>query len=142
MNNKELDVAVYATGLLLAISVLLPITSLPIVGDVSYFRIAENEAYIVIGCCLVTPVLLLLDKSKLMILPPLGVWVTLLYPAIEEMLKGDKGLFAQVTGQSQRILREFASDLFLNVTEFSWGGYVFLAALAGFTITCVIRTFR
>jgi hypothetical protein len=30
----------------------------------------------------------------------------------------------------------------MNVTEFSWGGYVFLTALVGFTITCALRAFR
>ena len=142
MNNKQLDVWVYLTGILVAFSVLLPITSLPILGEVSYHLIAEREANIVIAFCLVTPIFLLLGKSKLVILPLAGVWITLLFPTIEQLLKSEEGFFSQATEQANRIMQEFAADLFMNVTEFSWGGYVFLAALAGFTITCTMKAFR
>ena len=142
MNNRQLDVSVYLTGLLVAFSILLPIASLPLLGEVSYYQVAEREARIVIALCLVTPILLFLDRSKLVFLPVTGIWLTLLFPAIEQLLKRDDGFFAQATGQANRIMQEFAADLFMNVTEFSWGGYVFLAALAGFTITSLMRTFR
>ena len=142
MNNKELDVWVYLTGILVAFSVLLPITSLPVMGEVSYLQVAEREANIIIAFCLVNPLFLLLGKSRLVILPLTGVWVALLFPAIKQLLKRDEGVFSQATGQVNRITQEFAADLFMNVTEFSWGGYVFLVALVGFTITCVLRAFR
>lgn len=142
MNNKQLDVGIYLTGLLVAFSVLLPLTSLPVLGEVSYYLIAEREAHIVIALCLTTPILLLLGNTRMVILPPIGVWVTLLFPAIEQLLKKDQGFFTQATGQANRIMQEFAADLFMNVAEFSWGGYVFLTALAGFTISCMMRTFR
>ncbi|HIE86599.1 MAG: hypothetical protein ABGY43_01670 [bacterium] len=142
MNNKQLDVWVYLTGILVAFSVLLPITSLPVLGEVSYHQVAEREANIVIAFCLVNPILLLLGKSRLVILPLTGVWATLLFPAIKQLLKSDEGFFSQATGQANRITQEFAADLFMNVIEFSWGGYVFLAALVGFTITCALRAFR
>ena len=142
MNNKKLDVWVYLTGILVAFSVLLPITSLPVMGEVSYLQVAEREANIIIAFCLVNPLFLLLGKSRLVILPLTGVWVALLFPAIKQLLKRDEGGFSQATGQVNRITQEFAADLFMNVTEFSWGGYVFLVALVGFTITCVLRAFR
>jgi hypothetical protein len=142
MNNKKLDVWVYLTGILVAFSVLLPITSLPVMGEVSYLQVAEREANIIIAFCLVNPLFLLLGKSRLVILPLTGVWVALLFPAIKQLLKRDEGVFSQATGQVNRITQEFAADLFMNVTEFSWGGYVFLVALVGFTITCVLRAFR
>jgi hypothetical protein len=63
-------------------------------------------------------------------------------PRIKQLLKSDEGFFSQATGQANRIMQEFSADLFMNVTEFSWGGYVFLAALASFTITCTLRAFR
>ena len=142
MNNKKLDVWVYLTGILVAFSVLLPITSLPVMGEVSYLQVAEREANIIIAFCLVNPLFLLIGKSRLVILPLTGVWVALLFPAIKQLLKRDEGVFSQATGQVNRITQEFAADLFMNVTEFSWGGYVFLVALVGFTITCVLRAFR
>jgi len=142
MNHKQLNVWVYLTGILVAFSVLLPIASLPVLGEMSYHQVAEREANIVIAFCLVNPILLLVGKSRLVILPLTGVWITLLFPAIKQLLKSDEGFFSQATGQANRITQEFAADLFMNVTEFSWGGYVFLAALAGFTITCALRAFR
>lgn len=142
MNNQQLDVWVYVSGIMVAFSVLLPIASLPVLGEVSYHLIAEFEANIVIACCLIVPIFLLLGKSRLVILPLIGVWATLLFPAIQQLLKSDEGFFSQATGQANRITQEFAADLFMNVTEFSWGGYVFLAALAGFTIVCTLRVFR
>jgi hypothetical protein len=142
MNNKQLDVWVYLTGILVAFSVLLPLASLPVIGEVSYHLIAEREANIVIAFCLLTPILLLLGKSRLVILPLICVWITLLFPAIKQFIKIDEGFFSQATGQANRIMQEFSADLFMNVTELSWGGYVFLTALVGFTITCVLRAFR
>ena len=139
MNNKQLDVWVYLTGILVAFSVWLPLASLPVIGEVSYHLIAEREANIVIAFCLFTPVLLLLGKSRLVILPLTCMWVTLIFPAIKQFIKSDEGFLSQATGQANRIMQEFSADLFMHVTEFSWGGYVFLAALVGFTITCVLR---
>ena len=142
MNNKQLDVWVYLTGILVAFSVWLPLASLPVIGEVSYHLIAEREANIVIAFCLLTPVLLLLGKSRLVILPLTCMWITLIFPAIKQFIKSDEGFLSQTTGQANRIMQEFSADLFMNVAEFSWGGYVFLAALVGFTITCVLRAFR
>ena len=142
MNNKQLDVWVYLTGILVAFSVWLPLASLPVIGEVSYHLIAEREANIVIAFCLFTPVLLLLGKSRLVILPLTCIWVTLIFPAIKQFIKSDEGFLSKATGQANRIMQEFSADLFMDVAEFSWGGYVFLAALVGFTITCVLRAFR
>jgi hypothetical protein len=142
MNNKQLDVWVYLTGILVAFSVWLPLASLPVIGEVSYHLIAKREANIVIAFCLFTPVLLLLGKSRLVILPLTCMWITLIFPAIKQFIKSDEGFLSQATGQANRIMQEFSADLFINVAEFSWGGYVFLAALVGFTITCVLRAFR
>lgn len=142
MNNKQLDVWVYLTGILVAFSVWLPLASLPVIGEVSYHLIAEREANIVIAFCLLTPLFLLLGKSRLVILPLTCMWIALLFPTIEQFIKSDEGFLSQATGQANRIMQEFSADLFMNVAEFSWGGYVFLAALVGFTITCVLRAFR
>ena len=87
MNSKQLDIGVYISALLVAVSVALPITTLPVIGEVSYYTIAKNESYIIVALCLITPALIFMDKSKLVILPPIGVWLTLLFPAVEQMLK-------------------------------------------------------
>ena len=95
MNNKQLDVWVYLTGILVAFSVWLPLASLPVIGEVSYHLIAEREANIVIAFCLLTPVLLLLGKSRLVILPLTCMWITLIFPAIKQFIKSDEGFLSQ-----------------------------------------------
>ncbi len=39
-------------------------------------------------------------------------------------------------------MQDFAADLFLNVAEFSWGGFVLLVGLLAFTVTCILRSFK
>ncbi len=40
---KIINIAIYVTAALLAVSVFLPITSLPVIGDVSYNRVADID---------------------------------------------------------------------------------------------------
>jgi len=143
MNAKNLGIGVYVTAVLLAISVFLPLTSLPLIGDVSYNRVADIESYIVIAFCASAAGLLIIGQAKFTFVSAIGVWVTLLFPAIQGAFRSeDSGFLSKVTDKASSALSEFAADLFLNVTDFSWGGYIFLLALLGFTVTCVLRSFK
>jgi hypothetical protein len=140
MKKLHLDIAIYISASLLAVGVFLPITSLSVIGDVTYNRIAEFESYIVVACAIATCVLLGIDKVKLIIIPVIGIWVTLLFPAIQNALKSDEGGFLSKTvNKASGAMQDFAADLFLNVTDFSWGGFVFLLALIVLTISAVLR---
>lgn len=141
--NNKIDLAVYVTALALAVSVFLPLTHIPIVGDVSYHRVAEVEAYIVVFFCVSSIGLLVAGMPKLTVLAPIGVWITLFFPAIRNAMDTDDGgLFADVTDRATGIMQEFAADLFLNVAEFGWGGYVYLIALITFTAACSLRLIK
>jgi hypothetical protein len=142
MSNKNLEVALYVSAVLLAIGVFLPLTKLPVYGEVSYNRIADIESYLVIVCALAGPLLLFMNKAKLLILAPLGVWLTLLFPAIKSMFKSDSGgggFLSKIGDQASSVMTDFASHLFQNVLDFSWGGFVFLLALVVFTVSGVMR---
>ena len=79
-------------------------------------------------------------KTKQLIFSPVGVWAVLLFPAIKNLFKSEETSFpGKATDKGKAVFQDFAGDLFLNVAEFSWGGYVFLLALLGFTVSCVLR---
>ena len=143
MTNKLVDLSVYLSGIILAASVFFPLTRLPIVGEVSYHRIADVEAYLVVLLSLTATAFVLMGKARLTIVSAIGVWLTFLFPVIEDAVRrGDSGLLSQVTDGATRVMRDFAADIFLNVTEFSWGGYVLVVALAVFSVACSVKTIR
>ena len=143
MSDKNLNIALYVFAVLLGVSVFLPLTSLPIVGDVSYNRIADIESYIVVALCIAAIGLVFTNMKKFIIFPAIGVWVTLLFPAIKGMFESDDGGFlSKATDKASGVMQDFAADLFMNVTDFSWGGFVFLLALLGFTVVSVLRSIK
>lgn len=143
MSRKTISLTVYITAILLAASVFLPLTRVAIIGDVSYHRIAETEACLVVLLSLSAPALILLEKSRLTLVSVLGVWLVLLFPAIKHRFRPDDGnILSQVSERAAGVMQEFAADLFLNVAEYSWGGYVFLLGLAGFTATGIIKSVK
>ena len=143
MSSKQLNLAVYITAVLLGISLFLPLSSPPVIGDVSYNQMADIESYIVLAFCVAAVGLLLAEREKLVIIAATGVWVTFLFPAIRNRLQPqDDGFLSRAATHAGGKLQEFARDLFLHIADFSWGGYVLLAALTGFTIACLLRTFR
>lgn len=143
MSSKTIDIIVYVSAAALAASVFLPLTHIPIVGEVSYHRVAEIEAYIVVSCCIVAMGLLIAGMRRLSFLAPIGVWITLFFPAVRNAMSSDDGgLFSDVKDKATGIMQEFAADLFLNVTEFGWGGFVFLIALIVFTLVSVLRSIK
>ena len=142
MNDKSLNIFIYLSSLSLAFSLSLPLTSLPLLGEVSYHLTAGQEAKFILIFCLSTPVFLFFEKSWLIILPLAGVWLTLLFPAATQLFRSDHGFFLQATEQADRITQEFSTDLFMSVADFSWGGYVFLVSLAVFSITAVMKVFK
>ncbi len=142
MIKKYVDMAIFISGAALAAAVFFPLTTLPVFGDVTYYRIAEIESYAVVTFALSALLLLALKKPRLTIVPAAGVWIALLSPTIQRSFDaGNDGVLAKIGRSAANAMREFAADLFVNVADFSWGGFVFLAALAAFTVSCTIRSF-
>ena len=83
MDNKKLELGVYISAVLLAAGVFLPLTELPVYGNVTYNKIAPVESYLVILFAVVGVTLLFLGRNKELKFTPLGIWLTLLFPAIK-----------------------------------------------------------
>lgn len=132
----------YIGTLLLSVGVFLPLTRFAILGDVSYFDITQFEAYLVIAFAVSAPVLLMLKLSPLLWLPAVGVWVTLFLPWVKEFLNSsDDTLVGQLSNKAVSLKNDFAAELFLNVTDYVWGGYIFLVGLFLFTVTALLLSF-
>ncbi len=143
MQNPILTLIIILSASAIAVGVFLPLTELPVYGEVNYNSIAEIESYIVILCALSAPVFIFMGMKRLSIFSAVGVWATLLFPTIEHMWHKEQGtmvekMMAEATGP----MAEFAVDFFVNITEFSWGGYVFLVACVIFTLSCLKITFK
>ncbi len=140
----DLNMAVYVSAVMLAFGVFLPLTNIPIYGDVSYHRIAKIEAYLVVMFALAAPVMLFLKQTKQMFFAPIGVWVVLLFPALKSVLtpKGSKGMFSGITDGASSVMGEFAARLFLNIANFEWGGLIFIVGLLVFTVACVLKALK
>jgi hypothetical protein len=133
----------YVSAVMLAVGVFLPITSMAVVGDVSYNRIAEIESYIVILLAISGPAFLFIKQHKFILASVIGVWVTLLFPALEGLFqKTDTSLMGKISSKASGAMQEFASELFLNVFQFSWGGYIFLIGLLLFTAVGILRSMK
>lgn len=136
MNKKNLEIAVYVSAIMVAVGVFLPLASLPVVGDISYNRVADIESYIVIAFALSAPVLVFLAKHKLAICSAVGVWLTLLFPALKNLGQSEEksSAFGNMMKKAASPVQDFAADLFMNITDFSWGGFVFLIGLLVLTV--------
>jgi len=143
VSKKKIEFIIYISAILLAVGVFLPLTTLPIYGDVTYNRISEVESYLVILFAVSAPVFLITGKYKLIKLSPVAVWITLLFPAIKELFKSsDSGFFGKLSDRATSAMSDFATDLFLNIADFSWGGYIFLLGLLVFTASCMLRPLK
>lgn len=138
--KKHLKTVITASAVLLSISVFLPLTRFAIVGDVSYNRIANIESYLVILFALSAPAFLYLKQARLLSISLAGVWLTLLFPALKGLFKStDNSLVGQLSAKANQAMQDFAAELFFNVFEFSWGGYIFVVALLCFTAANLIK---
>ena len=143
MTKKNLELAVYLSAILLAIGVFLPLTKLPIYGDVSYNKISSIESYLVVLLALSGPTFIFLDKIKLLKFSPICAWLVLLFPAIKSLFKsGDSSFFGEAVSEASSVIQEFAGNLFLNIFDFGWGGFIFLIGLIVFSISSVIRSVK
>lgn len=130
----KLQVLIYLSSLMLAAGLFLPLTSFPVYGVASYYRIAEIESWMIIAFTLIAPGLILAGKEKWSILSVLGVWGVLLYPAIRHHFQSSNDTVLNRMGSElTSAMVDFSADLFFNIAEFHWGGFVLLTGLLVFT---------
>jgi hypothetical protein len=143
MTRYRLQIIIYLSALLLALGVFLPLTTMPLIGEVSYFRGANVEACLVVIFALCAPALMLSGKQRLCLLPVIGVWGVLLFPAFRDFLRSRNASSLQQLGNGvSSAMADFTADLFLNITDFHWGGLVFLLALLAFTLSSVLYQWK
>jgi hypothetical protein len=144
MKKNNLDSAIYVSAVAVALGVFLPLTRLPIYGDVTYYRVAQIEALLVVLFALAAPALLYMRKNKRLWLAPAAIWLTLLFPAIKSLLtpKGKSGMFGQLGESASSAMGNFAADLFMNIADFSWGGVIFIVGLLAFTASCSLASMK
>jgi len=139
LGKNKLQLLIYLSAILLSAGVFLPLASFPVYGEASYYRIAEIEAWLVIVFALTGPALILGGKEKLAILSPVAVWTVLLYPSLRSYFETTNDtVLKQLGNQLSSAMVDFASNLFLNINDFHWGGFVFLSALIVFSFSNVI----
>ena len=115
------------------------------VGDISYYRVDNMGAIIVVLLAASAPVLIVMKKAALTFVSAIAVWVVLLWPALKNMGGGSDdsgGMLGDLMGKATDPLADFAGDLFMNINEFSWGGFVFLLGLLVLTAGCVMTTIK
>ncbi len=140
---KTIDSVLYISALLLAVGVFLPLTILPIYGEATYHRVAEMESYIVIALAISAPLFLVAGQPKLIKFSVIGIWITLLFPALKSLFESsDGGFFGELGDKASSAMNDFAADLFLNITDFHWGGIVFLLGLVFFTASGLLKSLK
>ena len=139
MTRAKIKNRIYVSAVLVAIGVFLPLTSLPVYGDVTYNGVAEFESYVVVALAILGPLLIVLNRAKLILVSSGGIWLTLLFPSIQEFLAPEGSSFlGDFANSAASVMQDFAADLFLNIAEFSWGGFVFLLGLLVYTMMTVL----
>ncbi len=134
MPKHKLQFFIYLSAILLSGSVFLPLASFPVYGDASYYRIAEVEAWLVIVLTMAAPGFILYGRKRLAILSPIGVWGVLLYPTLRSSFESTNSSVLNQLGNSvTSAMSDFAANLFFNISDYHWGGFVFLFALVSFT---------
>ena len=143
MKKQNLEMMIYISAVMLAVGVFLPLTTMAVIGDVSYNRIAELESYLVILLAISAPVFLFIKQPKYILVSAIGVWVTLLFPAIKGLFQStDSSTLGKLSAKASGAMQDFAAEMFLNIFKFSWGGYIFLLGLLLFTAACVMRSMK
>jgi len=145
MPSDKIHQITYLGALLFIVGVFLPLASIPVVGDISYYRVDSMSAIIAVIIVISALVLIHLKKEALTFVSAIAVWLVLLWPAIKNMGGGSDdsgGMLGDLVGKATDPLTNFASDLFMNINEFSWGGFIFLIGLVVFTVGCIITTMR
>ncbi len=134
MSKHKLQLAIYLSAILFSGSVFLPLATFPVYGDASYYRIAEIEAWLVIVFSMTAPGFILYGKEKLAIISPVSVWGVLFYPNLRSALESkNNSLLNQLGSSVNSSMSDFAANLFFNISDYHWGGFVFLFGLLCFT---------
>lgn len=135
MRGKFAHQLAYIGSVLFIAGAFMPLASLPVIGDISYYRADNMLAVVAVAFAASVPLLIMLKLDRLSIFGAMGAWLTLLWPILKNMGgSNDNNFFDDLVDQASDPLQRFASELFSNIDSFSWGGYVFLCGLGLLTL--------
>jgi hypothetical protein len=137
---KTWKLFLYLSAIATAGGVFLPLISMPVYGEVTYFNVARDESWFIIGFALAAPAFMIVGPRVFPLICALGVWATLLSPMLRDELQSRKKttLLQDIENKFNEKIRGEAIDIFQQFTDLEWGGYALLAACAIFTV-CSLR---
>ena len=139
--KRHSETAIYLTAIGIVVGVFLPLATVPLYGDVSYFRAVPVESCILIACALSGPFFLIKRKPKLLIGSAVSIWLTVYFPELKSKFSNRTGLERALDTVSTE-LSDLASDAFWQVADLQWGGYLLLGSLIAFSVSCLTRAAR
>ena len=135
---KAWKLVLYLSALGTAFGVFLPLRTLQVFGQISYYDVMPDESHILMAFALLAPALMIIEQRVMTVFCALGVWGTLFYPAVRHMMKPrDNSLLGDLKRKLSESVQDYAFDLFRDYADLDWGGYVFLGCAALFTVCCV-----
>lgn len=133
-----------AGAVLYSIGVFLPIASVRVIGDISYFRVDDVSAILTIVCAALALVMIGMKKEKLTAVPVVALWVVMLWPMLKDMFSGggDGGKLGDMMGKATDPLADLAGELLSKIDILSLGGIVFVVGLLLVTVGGVMTTVK
>ncbi|MCG8507548.1 MAG: hypothetical protein MI755_23290 [Sphingomonadales bacterium] len=135
MSQNRNHLLTYLGGLMVVVGAFAPLVKLPAIGAVSYYDAANPEVFLLILFAALGPVFIIIQRTAPTALSPVGVWLVLLWPVIQSLTsERDEGLIGRATRTVTDPLETYAANLFTNITELSWGGFVLLVGAVILTV--------
>jgi hypothetical protein len=119
--------------------VFLPLAEVPVNDEVTYNEIAVTQSYFIVAFALAGSLILLFWRRERVWLAALGIWLTLLLPAIKERLWPERrgtveAAFDTVTGPFQNL----ATDFYMHLTDLRYGGVILVLGCVAFAIESLV----
>jgi hypothetical protein len=140
MSKHKAELLVFLGAALLVIGAFTPLAKLAGVS-VSYPDLQKDSVYLLVLFALAGPLLILLKQRRLVLISAVGVWLTLLYPALQALLKPEKqSALGELVGKAAAPLKRAVGNVLLDVVNLQWGGYLFLLGLLALSVGAVMVT--
>lgn len=146
MPNDRIQQITCIGALLYIVGVFLPIVSIPVVGDISYYKIDNMSGILTVIIAAAAPVVIFMKKEKFAAASAIGVWLVLLWPMLKEMGGSNDsdggGMLGDLMGNATDPLADLAGRLFSNIDIFSLGGLFFVIGLLTLTVGGIITSLK
>jgi hypothetical protein len=137
--EKPLKLILHISTVTIVAGVFLPLAEVPVNDEVTYNEIAATRSYFLVAFALAGSLILSFWRRDMVWLAALGIWLTLLLPAIKERLWPEsrgtvEAAFDTVTGP----FRNLATDFYMHLTDLRYGGVILVLGCAVFAIESLV----